>query len=103
MKRVAMILAVLGILSLAAGQVQAHGPYHHPSYHHGYYGYRGPAVVYPRVMVRPPVVIAPRIVVPVPIVPRAYYPPAYGYRYYAPCPRYGVYYQSRGLSLGIGF
>ena len=99
MKRVAMILTVLGILSLAAGQVQAHDFYHHPSYHHGYYGYYAPVVV------RPPVFVAPRVVVPVAVAvaPRVYYPPVCGYRYYAPCPRYGVYYQSRGLSIGIGF
>jgi hypothetical protein len=97
MKRVAMILTVLGILSLAAGQVQAHDYYHHPSYHHGYYGHYAPVVV------RPQVVYAQRVVVPVPVATRVYYPPVCGYQYYAPYLRYGVYYQSRGLSIGIGF
>jgi hypothetical protein len=92
MRRVLMILAVLGILGLAAGQAQAHGYYYHPAYHHGYYGYYAPVVVRPAVVV--------------PVAPPGYYsayPPVYGYRYYAPCPRYGVYYQGRGLSIGIGF
>ena len=98
MKRVALILTVLGILGFAASQVQAHDFYHHGGYHGGYYGsYYGPVVV------RPPVWVAPRVVVPVPVPPPVVYRPAYGYPYCAPCPRYGFYYQSRGLSLGIGF
>jgi hypothetical protein len=98
MRRVALILTVLGILGVAASQVQAHDFYHHGGYYGRYYGsYYGPVVV------RPPVYYAPRVVVPVPVAPRAYYPPACGYRCYTPYPYYGFYYQSRGLSIGIGF
>jgi hypothetical protein len=85
MRRVTLILAILGILCVAVGQVQAHG-YHHnhgPAYYHGY---RGPVVM------RPPVVIAPPI-----------YPPIYRPRCYEPVPYYGFYYQGRGLSIGVGF
>jgi hypothetical protein len=100
MRRIALFLAVLGILGVAASQVQAHSYYHHGGYPHGYYGsyyggYYGPVVV------RPPVWVGPRVVVPV--GPPAVCRPAYGYPYYAPYPRYGFYYQGRGLSLGIGF
>jgi hypothetical protein len=104
MRRALLILAVLGILGLAASQAQAnyyhhggyHGGYHHGAYYGRYYGgYYGPVVV------RPPVWVGPRAIVPVP--PTAVYGPAYACPYYAPYPRYGFYYQGRGLSLGIGF
>jgi hypothetical protein len=89
MRRIALMLAILGILSVAAGQVQAHE--HHYAYgpHHGWYA---------PVVVRPHVWVAPRAVMPVPVAPSVY---PYGYCY--PGPAYGVYYQSRGLSIGVGF
>ena len=88
MRRVALILATLGILCVAAGQVQAHGYHHGHAYYGGYYG---------AVVVRPPVVIAPPVVVAPPIYP-TYYP-----RCYYSAPSYGFYYQGRGLSIGVGF
>jgi hypothetical protein len=91
MKRVALILAVLGILCVAAGRIQAH----EFRYGHGpYYGvYRAPVVIPPRVWVAPPVVV--------PVPPS---PPAYQYPYpYYPAPSYGFYYRGRGLSIGVGF
>jgi hypothetical protein len=97
MKRVALILTVLGIIGFAVSQVQAHDFYHHSGHYRGDYGHYGPVVV------RPPVLVAPQVVVAVPVPPTVVYRPAYGYPYYAPCPRYGVYYRSRGLSLRIGF
>ena len=99
MRRVACIVTVLGILCVATGQAQAHDFYHH-GHHGGYYS--------DTVVVRPPYFITPQFVVPV-LPPRAVvYPqpicqPAYGYRYYAPVPRAGFYYQGRGLSLGVGW
>jgi hypothetical protein len=91
MRRIALILATLGILCVAVSQVQAHG------YHHGYGGYyRG---YYGPVVVRPPVVVAPPIIVR----PRVVYPPVYGYRYYDPSPSGGFYYQGPGVSVGVGF
>jgi len=91
MRRVALILATLGILCLAAGQAQAH-PYHHGygGYYHGYY--------YAPVVVRPPVWVAPPVVVPAPI-----YPPVYQSPCYYPAPAAGIYYRGPGLSIGIGF
>jgi len=99
MKRIAMILAVLGILSVAASQVQAH-EHHYYYYAKPYYGrYYAPRVVYPPVILGPEAMIGSPRILPVPLYPQpAYYP-----RYYAPVPRYGFYYQNRGLSLGIGF
>jgi len=90
---------VLGILCVAAGQAQAHDFHHHGGHHGGYYA---------PVVVRPLVWVAPRVVVPVlppPVVVYrpAIYPPVYRYRYYEPVPRAGFYYQSRGLSLGVGW
>jgi hypothetical protein len=98
MRRVALILAVLGVLCVGVGQAQAYGPYHH-GHHRAYYG---PMVV------RPPVWAVPQVVVAAPVVvyrQPACYPPVYSYpyRYYAPVPRAGFYYQGRGLSLGIGW
>jgi hypothetical protein len=98
MRRVAYVLAVLGILCVAAGQAQAHNPYYHNGYHQNYgyhHAYYGPRVV-----------VAPRVVVPTAICPQPlFYRPVYRsyYPYYAPAPAAGFYYQSRGLSLGIGW
>jgi hypothetical protein len=91
MKRIALMLAILGILSVAAGQAQAHE--HHYAYGH-HYGWYAPVVV------RPQWVAPPRAIVTVPVA-RPVYP--YGYGYYYPGPACGVYYQSRGLSIGVGF
>ncbi len=97
MKRVVLILAVFGILCLASSLAQANGPhgshgYHgHPGYHHGYYAA-------PRTVYRPVYVGVPRYA-PAPV----YYGPACYPGYYTPYPSVGVYYRSRGLSLGIGF
>ena len=97
MKRVALILAVLGILSVAAGQVQAHD---HHYYANPYYGrYCAPRVVYPPVFIGPEAIVGGPRIIPAPVYSRPVYYP----RYYAPVPRYGFYYQGRGLSLGIGF
>jgi hypothetical protein len=90
MRRVALILATLGILCLAAGQLQAH------EYHHGHHGYPGHYAYY-----RAPVVVRAAPVV----VPYVAYPPVcrpWPYYYY-PAPASGFYYQGRGLSIGIGF
>jgi hypothetical protein len=91
MKRVALILAVVGILCLGIGQIQAND-FHHG--HHGYYGgYRHGPVVVAR-----PIWIAPAAV-----VPYAVYPPVYRPWYYYPGTASGFYYQGRGVSIGIGF
>jgi hypothetical protein len=91
MRRVALILATLGILCLAVGQAQAH-VYHHGygGYHHGYYG---PVVVRPPVWVAPPVVVRPRVV----------YPPVYPSGCYYDYPSSGFYYQGPRVSVGVGF
>jgi hypothetical protein len=114
MRRVACILTVLGILCVAAGQAQANGG-RHGGYYGGYYGgYHGGGHYggYCRdtVVVRPPFFATPRFVVPLPppqtVYPAVVYPPyspVYPYRYYAPVPRAGFYYQGRGLSLGVGW
>ena len=100
MRRVACILTMLGFLCVAASQAQAHNPYYHNGYHHGYYG---------SVIVRPSVYVAPRVVYPVASCPTVvyprplYYPPVYGYQYAYPVAAPGFYYQSRGLSLGVGW
>ena len=100
MRRVAYVLAVLGVLCVAAGQAQANGPYYYGGHHHGYYhggyysAYVAPVVV-PRVVVSAPAVVYPR---------PTYYRSCYDYPYYAPLPpTTGFYYRSRGLSLGIGW
>ena len=92
MKRVALILAVVGILCVSAGQAQAKKYHHgHGGYHHGHGGYhRG---YHSRVIVHPPVVVRPRVV----------YPPVYQYRYYAPHQSFGFQYRGRGVSVGVGF
>ena len=97
MKRFALILAVLGILCVTATQVQAHEHYYYANPHYGYY--YGPRVVYPPVILGPGAMVGSPRILPVPV----YAAPVYYPRYYAPVPRYGFYYQNRGLSLGIGF
>jgi hypothetical protein len=102
MKRVAMILAVLGILVAASSQVQAHDHHYSAKPHHGQYysRYCGPSVVYPPVVYGPGAFVGGPRLLPI----QSYSRPVYYYpRYYAPVPRYGFYYQNRGLSLGIGF
>jgi hypothetical protein len=98
MRRVAYVLAVFGILCVAASQAQAHNPYYHNGYHHAYYG---PAFIGPRV------VVVSRVAVPTAICPQPlFYRPVYSYPYcpsYAPAPGAGFYYRSRGVSLGIGW
>lgn len=90
MRRFALMLATLGILCVAASQVQAHDYHHgHGGYHRSYYG---PAMVYPRVWAPPAVIVRAPV-----------YPPVYGYRYCAPRPSSGFYYQGRGVSIGVGF
>ncbi len=103
MKRVTLMLAVLGLLCVAAGRAQGH------DFHYAYgphYGYYAPVV-------RGPIAVAPRVVVPVRVAPRVVYRPVYGYYpypycvpspyYYGPSPYYGFYYQSGGVSLTVGF
>jgi hypothetical protein len=100
MKRIALILATVGILCLAAGNAQAGGPHHGYGGHHGGYypgGYHG-GYRYNAVVVRPPVCLPPPVIARYPV-----YPPVYRYNYYYPAPAYGFYYQSRGLSIGVGF
>jgi hypothetical protein len=99
MRRIALVLTVLGILCVAVGQAQAHGPYYYGGHHRAYYA---------PVVVSAPVWATPRVVVAAPVVVYrrpVCYPSAYSYPspYYAPVPRAGFYYQSRGLSLGIGW
>ena len=89
MRRIALMLAILGILCVAAGQVQAH-EYHYVYGHH--HGWCVPVVV------RPHVWVGPRAVIPVPVAR-----PVYPYGCYYPGPACGVYYQGRGLSIGVGF
>ena len=101
MRRVACVLTVLGILCVAAGQAQADG-WHHGGYYGGHHG-----GYYGNVVVRP-IFVSPQFAVPVLPPPRVVYPPytyrpACGYRYYAPAPSAGFYYQGRGLSLGVGW
>jgi hypothetical protein len=93
MRHILLILATLAVVCVAANQVQAH-EYHHG---HGYYAYRAPIVVAPRVVA----------VVPGPVYPPAVYPPAV-YPYagavpYAPAPACGVFYNGPRLSIGVGF
>ena len=98
MKRFALILAVVVILCVSAGQAQAkryhhgHGGYHrgHGGYHHGYHS---SVIVRSPVWAHPPVVVRPRVV----------YPPVYNYRYYAPYQSFGFQYHGRGVSVGVGF
>ena len=103
MRRVAFALTVLGILCVAAGQAQAHD-FHHHGYHGGHYA---PVVVRSQVFVAPRVVYPAVVPTPTAICPQPlFYRPVYSYPYYpyyAPVPRAGFYYQSRGLSLGIGW
>ena len=94
MRRVFLIVATVGILCVAANQVQAHDPGRYDRRHH--HGYRG-AVVHPPIWSRPTVVL------PAPVYPPAVYGPAYPYQYYYPGPSFGFYYQNRGLSIGVGF
>jgi len=108
MKRVAVVLVVVGIVAGLASMAQAQSPavlanvavaavsghHHHPPVP-GYAWY-GPPVP-PRPVV---VVPAPTVVVPPP--PPVYVaPPQPCYRYYRPYS--GIYYQNRGVSIGIGF
>ncbi len=93
MKRAAMVLAVLGVLCISAGQVWAHD--HHKGHGKYYHGHRGPVVVRPAVVVPPPVVVRPRVVYP------PYY--GYGYGYYDPCPSFGFRYNGPRVSVGVGF
>ncbi len=112
MRRVALALAVVGVLAFGAAQAQARPPHadrsphhsqrgRHHSYrgpHHGYGYHHGPSRYHwPRAVVPPPVVrhhyYGPRWAVPVPVYPRPYY--------YAP--RSGFYYRGSGISIGIGF
>jgi hypothetical protein len=91
-----LILATLAVVWLAANQAQAHDYYYHG---HGYYGWRAPIVVAPRVW--------PRVVevAPEPFYPPVVYPPVVSprpWRYYA-SPSCGVYYQGPRLSIGVGF
>jgi hypothetical protein len=91
------MLATLGILCVAAKEVQAH-EFH--GYHHryGYYaGYCAPIVVSRPVWARP-VVVA-----PLTVYPRVVYPRVYSYPYYYSVPSSGFYYQGPGLSIGVGF
>jgi hypothetical protein len=98
------MLAAAALLCVAARGAQAHDFQYAYRPHHGYQGYHGPVV-------RWPVAMAPRVVVPVRVAPRVVYRPDYGYYpycaprpyYYGPSPYYGFYYQSRGLSIGVGF
>jgi hypothetical protein len=91
MKRLALTLAVAGILCLTAGITQAH------DYHHGhgnyYRGHNDVVIVRPPVWANPPVVVRPRVV----------YPPVYRYRYCEPAPSFGFRYNGPGLSVGVGF
>jgi hypothetical protein len=104
MRRVAFALTVLGILCVAAGQAQAHYPYYHSVHHHAYYS---SAVIRPNVFIAPRVVVQAVVPAPTAICPQPlFYRPVYtcpAYPYYAPVPSAGFYYQSRGLSLGIGW
>ena len=96
MKRVVLVLALLGIFGLASGTASAreYGGWHsgwsyyghHYPYHHGYYAQ-------PRVVYRPPVVV------PSYPVYGSYYRP-WGYAPY----NYGtLQIYTRGLSLWLGF
>jgi hypothetical protein len=104
MRRVTFVLAVLGLLCVAVGQAQAYGPYYHGGHHNAYH-YGGYHNAYYAPVVVPRVYVAPRVMVPPVIYPRPlYYRSCYDYPYYAPLPPAGgFYYQSRGLSLGIGW
>ncbi|MCE5302318.1 MAG: hypothetical protein LLF97_04310 [Planctomycetaceae bacterium] len=91
MKRALMWLAVVGMLCITAGRVEAHGPGPMRPHPH-YYGGRPPIVV-----MRPPVVVGPRYWV-APPPPRFCPPPCY-----EPAPASGFYYYGRDFSIGIGF
>jgi hypothetical protein len=106
MRRVAYVLTVLGMLCLAAGQAQAHNPNFHSGHHNAYYQGGHHNAYYGSPVIRPRVYVAPRIVVPAPAVvyPQPlYYRPCYGYPYWSPMAAPGFYYQSRGLSFGVGW
>jgi hypothetical protein len=101
MKRATWILMVLGILCLGASAAQAHGGYY--DWHRGPYCGPHHGVVYGPAVVRRPVWVAPRVVVPVAPPPRVVYPPVYRYRCYGPVPNGGVYLNTPGLSIGVGW
>lgn len=125
--RVAMIMAVLGVATLAVGTASADGLSHtvahaavsavsYPGHsgHSGHYGGHGYGGSYSRygnsygygnrshgygvTVVRP----HPMIVRPFPLHPPVVHPPVYRYRQnYAP--RNHVYYRGRGFGISIGF
>jgi hypothetical protein len=130
MKRAALTLTGIAVLSLAASQALAkektevrfaagpgeaqiqlvndwhhhHGHYDHRGYY-GYSGYRAPVVVYPRVYAYPPpTVVVPAYPPPPPVVyPPAVYPPAVvAPPPYYQYPRSYFEYRGRGLSFGVG-
>ncbi len=106
MRRVAYVLTVLGIFCVFASQVQAYGPSYRGGHHHAYYNSGYHHAYYGAAVVRSPVYVAPRVVVRAPVVvyPRPlYYAPCYRYPYWSPVAAPGFYYQSRGLSIGIGW
>ncbi|MEN6407672.1 MAG: hypothetical protein ABFC77_14525 [Thermoguttaceae bacterium] len=92
MRRAMMLLAVAGMLCVAAGQAEAHGPGPMRP-HHYYHGGRPPVVV-----MRPPMVVGPRYWVAPPPPPPMCPPPCY-----EPAPMSGFYYYGRGISIGVGF
>jgi len=95
MKRMLLSLVAIGILAVTANQAFAHdwygGGHHNPGYYRSYYGMPLPP---------PPPCFD---MLPPPPPPFVIGRPAYGYRYYAPVPRSGIYYRNRGISIGIGF
>jgi hypothetical protein len=97
MKRVALILAIFGALTVAASPVLAGHPNVHRYSHHGHHGTYGFYGGY-----------RPIVVTPVPVYPYTNYPAVvYPQVYPVPQPYYypGTYlqYRTRGLSFGIGF
>ena len=104
MKRVILMLAALTILCVAAGRAQAH------DFH---YAYRpSPRLLRPAGPWADCGGPAGGAWCPVRVAPRVVYPPVYGYYPYPYCaqpvllrpgPYYGFYYQSGGVSIGVGF
>jgi len=121
MSRVALTVAVLGLLALPVVQAEAaDGALSYPMaahvaakygvqssgvnsviqpvglFRHGHHSRRGAIVV------RPPVVVHPPVILPYGHPPVYHHPPVYRYHPYY-YPRSGFHYYGRGFSIGIGF
>ena len=96
MRRVLLALATIAVLSLAGSRVEAGG------YHHGHGGYGHHGSYYGARVYAPSPWVARPVIVPAPVY--GYAPPCNQHYYpYYPAQSYGLYYQGRGLSIGVWF